>query len=276
MAEAAWRPAAGWRARIGILVIDKDTVPEVEFQAMAPAGVTVHTARFASPRQSGSGSYGDDPARTVVESPDIAQGLDYLGRIGLDAITLCFVTGSFFGGLAFDDAFAEQASVKAHGCRVGTAAGAVRAALAATGVRRPFLVAPPWFNDLIATHAMGYFAAAGVEPTGLTRYDLGARWRDAEPWQVWDGNGQQQVRADELYRQVRRSLPADADGVAVLGNGLLAADAVAPLEADLGVPVVTSNQAALWHCLRASGVSGSLGGYGRLFDLPLLPETVRV
>lgn len=276
MPEQNWRPAVGWRARIGILVIDKDTVPEVEFQAMAPAGVTVHTARFASPRQSGSGSYGDDPARTIVESPDIAQGLDYLGRIGLDAISLCFVTGSFFGGLCFDDDFARQASAKAHGCRVGTAAGAVRAALTATGVRRPFLVAPPWFNDLIAEHALRYFRAAGLDPAGLVRYDLGAQWRSAEPWQVWDGNGQQQVRSDELYRQVRSLVPSGADGVAVLGNGLLAVDAVAPLEADLGMPVVTSNQAALWHSLRTSGVSGSPAGYGRLFDLPLVRENAHV
>lgn len=272
MADTTWRPAAGWRARLGILVIDKDTVPEVEFQAMAPDGVTVHTARFASPRQSGSGSYGDDPARTVAESPDIATGLDHLGRIGLDAITLCFVTGSFFGGLAFDDGFAAKASAKAHGCRVATAAGAIRAALAVTGVRRPFLVAPPWFNDLIATHALRYFGDAGLSPAGLVRYDLGAAWRDWEPWQVWDANGQQQVRADELYRQVRALVPADADGIAVLGNGLLAADAVAPLEADLGMPVVTSNQAALWHCLRTSGVSDGVAGYGRLFDLPLALE----
>lgn len=268
------RGALGWRARIGILVIDKDTVPEVEFQAMAPAGVTVHAARFASPRQHGSGSYGDDPARTVVESPDIARGLDHLGRIGLDAITLCFVTGSFFGGLAFDDAFAAAASEKAHGCRVSTAAGAVRAALTATGVRRPFFVAPPWFNDLIATHALGYFRDAGFDPVGLARYDLGGAWRDIEPWQVWDANGQQSVRADELYRQVRALLPADADGIAVLGNGLLAADAIAPLEADLGVPVVTSNQAALWHSLRLGGVPARCDGWGRLFDLPLSWEKV--
>jgi maleate isomerase len=268
-----FRPAVGWRARIGILVIDKDTVPEVEFQAMAPPGVTVHAARFASPRQHGSGSYGDDPARTVVESPDIARGLDHLGRIGLDAIALCFVTGSFFGGLAFDDAFALRASEKAHGCRVGTAAGAIREACAATGVRRPFLVAPPWFNDLIATHAVAYFREAGLAPAGLVRYDLGPAWHDKEPWQVWDANGQQEVRSDELYRQVRALLPAEADGVAVLGNGLLAADAVAPLEADLGVPVVTSNQAALWHSLRLCGVPAVSEGYGRLFDLPLTVET---
>lgn len=275
MTDTTWRPAVGWRARLGILVIDKDTVPEVEFQAMAPAGVTVHTARFASPRQHGSGSYGADPAKTIVESPDIAQGLDYLGRIGLDAITLCFVTGSFFGGLGFDDEFARQAGAKAHGCRVGTAAGAVRAGLVATGVRRPFLVAPPWFNDLIAEHALRYFRAAGFDPAGLVRYDLGGQWRGAEPWQVWDGNGQQQVRSDELYRQVRELVPSGADGIAVLGNGLLAVDAVAPLEADLGVPVVTSNQAALWQCLRGSGVSGSPAGYGRLFDLPPAGERMR-
>ena len=41
----------GWRARFGILVIHKDAVPECEFWAMAPKGVSIHAARFQSPRR---------------------------------------------------------------------------------------------------------------------------------------------------------------------------------------------------------------------------------
>jgi hypothetical protein len=111
-----------------------------------------------------------------------------------------------------------------------------------------------------------YFTDAGHRPTGLVRYDLGAGWRDREPWQVWDDNGQQQVRADALYRQVRAAVPADADGIVVVGNGMACIDAIEPLEQDLGLPVVTSNQAALWTGLGLAGVAAAVPRHGRLFD----------
>ena len=41
-----WKPdGSGWRARIGVLTPDDDTVPESEFWTMAPDGVSVHAAR---------------------------------------------------------------------------------------------------------------------------------------------------------------------------------------------------------------------------------------
>jgi maleate isomerase len=39
----------GWRARIGLIVPSSNTVCEMEFQQMAPAGVSVHTARVFNP-----------------------------------------------------------------------------------------------------------------------------------------------------------------------------------------------------------------------------------
>jgi maleate isomerase len=36
------------------------------------------------------------------------------------------------------------------------------------------------------------------------------------------------------------------------------------LEQDLGRPVVSANQASLWHCLRAAGVRTAVEGYGSL------------
>ncbi len=41
-----WRPdGAGSSARIGVLTPHMDGVPESEFNAMAPSGVSIHTAR---------------------------------------------------------------------------------------------------------------------------------------------------------------------------------------------------------------------------------------
>lgn len=41
--------------------------------------------------------------------------------------------------------------------------------------------------------------------------------------------------------------------------------AIAPLEADLGVPVVSAIQASFWDALRLAGVRDSKAGFGRLF-----------
>ena len=39
---------------------------------------------------------------------------------------------------------------------------------------------------------------------------------------------------------------------------------VGELEDELGVPVVTSNQATFWHVLRTLGLEDQIPGYGRL------------
>lgn len=44
----------------------------------------------------------------------------------------------------------------------------------------------------------------------------------------------------------------------------LHAHARGALEADLGIPVISSNQAQLWTTLRAAGVFARISGWGRL------------
>ena len=40
------------------------------------------------------------------------------------------------------------------------------------------------------------------------------------------------------------------------------------LEKDLGKPVITSNQAALWAALKAVKIKDSIKGYGQLLERP--------
>ena len=44
---------------------------------------------------------------------------------------------------------------------------------------------------------------------------------------------------------------------------------IAALEAELGRPVVTSNQAALWCALRTAGIADAIPGLGRLLQMDL-------
>lgn len=51
--------------------------------------------------------------------------------------------------------------------------------------------------------------------------------------------------------------------------------AMAPLEAELGIPVIDSAAAGVWACLRAIGAdTGAAAGLGRLLTVTERPEVI--
>ena len=68
----------------------------------------------------------------------------------------------------------------------------------------------------------------------------------------------------------------DADAIFLSCGGIRALEAAAEIEALTGKPVVTSNQAQMWSCLRRAGIGDEIEGFGRIFSRPgtsLLPKT---
>ncbi|MER8438852.1 arylmalonate decarboxylase [Mesorhizobium sp. M1312] len=57
----------------------------------------------------------------------------------------------------------------------------------------------------------------------------------------------------------------DADAIFISCGALRSLDIISDLEAVLGKPVIVSNQAMMWDCLRLAGVNDRMDGYGRLF-----------
>jgi maleate isomerase len=57
------------------------------------------------------------------------------------------------------------------------------------------------------------------------------------------------------------------DAVCLLATDMQTFPIIEPIERELGLPVVTSNQALLWASLRALGVTDKIPGMGRLFSL---------
>ncbi|HEU5469363.1 MAG TPA: hypothetical protein VFV67_01825 [Actinophytocola sp.] len=254
---------AVWVAQLGVLVVHNDPVVEAELWRMAPAGVTVHAARFQSPTSTGA-EYTGEPWQRMIAAPDVHRGLVQLGQMELSAICLCFGSASFFGGIEFDDGFAAAATELAGGTPVYTAGQAIRAGLAALGVRRPLVLAPPWFTAPTFAATRGYLAASGVAVAGLVRYRLGSAWDRHERHRLFDRGGRWAVDPDEVCRQVTAEFPGHADGVLIPGSGFRSWEAVDRLERRLGVPVLTSNQACLWRLLELTGVGAAVPGGGRL------------
>jgi maleate isomerase len=253
-----------WLAQLGILVIHNDPVVEAELWAMAPPGVTVHAARFESPTSTGA-EYTGESWRHMIDSPDVSRGLAQLGQLGVSAICLCFGSASFFGGTEFDQGFAAEASRIAGTTTVYTAGQSMCAALAASGVRAPLVVMPPWFTQPTFDATRSYLTSAGFTVVDLLQFQLGGHWDSVARHRIFDRGGRWEVRPDEVCRHVIEHFPDEADGVLIPGGGFRSREAIEPLERQLGVPVITSNQACLWRLMELTGIRAEIPDGGSLF-----------
>lgn len=252
----------GWRARIGMFIVGNEAVPEAEWWAMLPPGVSVHAARVSAPAPWAAWR-ADRSAVDLAE--DLARGCRQFGAMKLEAVVLGHSSSSILGGKGWDEAtVAAMAPLLPAGCFVTTNGLDILAALAAAAIARPFLVLPPWFNDATVATALATYAAHGVTLSGHLRYDPGRKWRDLPPGELYPAGMGFAQEIEPLHAQIRAACPAQADGVLIAGTGFRCVGLIDALEQDLARPVVTANQASLWHCLRRSGVGAKVPGYGRL------------
>ena len=245
----------GWRGRIGLLVPSVNTVVEPEGCALLPEGFAVYATRMRNSR-----SDADDMAQMCAH---VDRGVDELLSANVDVIAFACTAGSFFEGTDGEETLRERLR---GGSRIEavTTAGAVAGALRALDAQRVAMVTPyiPELNDLEVKFLEGWgFDVVSQAGMGiLTAFDIGV------------------VPLAETYRFAREHVDAGADALFISCTNLRTMDVIQALEEDLGIPVVTSNQATYWQCLRALGHSAAIPGYGRVFELsPVagpLPVTV--
>ena len=252
----------GWRARVGMFIVGNEAVPEAEWWAMAPRGVSVHAARVTA--RAPWARWNAD-RRAVALEDDLARGARQFAAMKLSAVTIGHSSSSMMGGAGWDEAtVAALRPVVGDGTFVTTNGLDTLAALRALHVRRPFLVLPPWYNDETVAAGVRYYAETGLAPAGHHRYDPGRTWRDLAPNELVPQGAGFAQEVEPLYAQMREHCPADADGVLIAGTGFRCVAILDALEQDLGRPVVSANQASLWHCLRTAGVRSPVEGYGSL------------
>ncbi len=255
----------GWRARIGLFIVGNEAVPEAEWWAMAPPGVSVHAARVTA---SAPWARWRDGGGGVDLADDVLRGCKQFAAMRLAAVVLAHTTSSVVGGKGWDDATSAALSAAVGAGTIATTNGLdTLAALRACGVKRPFLVVPPWFPDSAVKAATGYYAGHGLEPAASLRLDPGRKWRDLPPGDLYGHGMGLAQEVEPLYAQIRAACPADADGILIAGTGFRCVAILETLEQDLGRPAISANQASLWHCLRLAGIKAPVAGYGKLLRL---------
>ena len=256
----------GVRARIGMFIVGVEAVPEAEWQAMTPPGVSIHAARVSAPTPWATWREG----RTGVDlSDDLARGCRQFAAMQLAAVVVGHTSSSVVGGTGWDAAVvAEMCTILGDGVAVTTNGTETVAALQAVGSQRPFVVAPAWFGDGAVGAAVRYYTDLGFDLAGHMRYDPGPAWRHYPPEDLYARGKAVAQEIEPLYRQIVEACPDSADAVLIGGTGFRCVAIIDALERALGRPVVTANQASLWRCLRLAGVGDRIDHYGRLLSLP--------
>lgn len=254
----------GWQARIGMFIVSSEPIPEAEWWAMAPPGVSVHAARVTA--STPWARWTDDRSSVELEA-DIDRGARQFAQMKLSAVVIGHSSSSIAGGRGWDDAVIDCLSERVASETVVTTNGRdCRAALAKLKIEKPFLVFPAWFGDAALVKGVAYFSDHGFAPSGHMRFDPGRNWRDVPPAELYPQGMAFEQDVEALYRQIRAACTAAADGVLIVGTGFRCVGIIDALEKDLGRPVIAANQASLWHCMRLSGVRTTVDGYGTLLS----------
>jgi len=246
-----------WICRIGLLTPHFDLVPEFEFCAMAPDRVSIHAGRVLFGVSTGATVVGADAARALAEPPYVDDATQMLAAAPIDVIVFGFTSSSYLSGADADAALKERLEKRSNGIPVVVPCAAAVSALRRFGTNSMALISPPWFPVETDKRGANYFENQGLEVV----YHAPAELEFGEL-----PSGQLDINPGAVYEWVRRYVPENAEAVFIGGNGFRAIEAIEPLERELGRPVLTANQVALWQALDLSGIRVSVSGYGRVFE----------
>jgi maleate isomerase len=237
----------GWRTRIGFLLPPGNPTVEPEMAELTPPGVSVHFTRMHAEGPAGTHAGQEQRNQSQVES--IPACVRLIAMVSPSVIVMAHTATSYMLGEAREAALVAE--MEAIGkTRFITAFGSVMAAFAALGIRR-VAYATPYSADMTAQ------GERHLEKCGISVVSSGHL---ANVRNIYEENSE---RAYAIGRQVDHP---DADAIFLSGVGMPTLDALQPLEADTGKPVISASSAMMWHALRTAGINHGFDGYGKLLS----------
>jgi maleate isomerase len=230
------------QARIGLIIPSGNRLTEPQFNQYAPPNVGIHITRLrmTGPWRKSPG----DLRKSLVEAAEA------LSDTKPDVIVFHCTANSMENGLAGEAALVETIQ-SASGCPTITTAQAILQAFAHFGIQKLVLISP--YVKQTNEHEVKYLAESGF--TVLHELGLGL-----------ESDGYIAVTPEQWVNVVKENARPDADGYLLSCTNTRTIEVIEDLERDLGKPIITSNQATLWACLKKLGVRHSDKKLGRLFS----------
>ncbi len=216
-------------------------VAEPELTDMLPAGVSLHTTRIKLA--------GTSPAELLASTERIEEAAALLADNGPDLIAFhCTAVSTYDEGL--EDSLKRRIA-SASGLPAIATSDALIAAFAALGARKVVMLSP--YPQSLNDREVAFLLRHGIDVLRERGLDLPVTAHADVPPEEW-------------LRQIVALAHADAQAYFLGCTNIRAVPAIAAIESALGRPVVTSNQAILWHALRSNGMHDRIPGFGELLE----------
>jgi maleate isomerase len=231
------------RARIGLIIPSVNRMTEPQFNHYAPEGLGIHVAR---------GRVAGQPGKTVADLTDeIAHAAGTLADAEPDLIVFHCTHTSMKEG-ADGEARIIGLIEKTTGIKALSTSSLVNDAMRALGLKKLVVLSPYMSNANI----IDYLSAAGFTVVK----DVALKCETPADFE--------QVTPQRWLELARENDTPEADGIFLSCTNTTQIEAVAAIEDALGKPVVNSNQAVLWGCLKRLkeklGDGGAAPNLGRL------------
>jgi maleate isomerase len=218
------RPLMEPRARVGLIIPSVNRMSEPQFNHFAPPGLAIHVARARITGQ------WRKPALEMKD--EIARSAAALADSGPDLIVYHCTDSSMREGRAGERQLIDIVR-EATGIETVATSALVAEALRALGMKSVVLLSPYLSNEVIVR----FLQENGVAVVADVALKLNGHEYAAITSQRWL----------DLARTHTRD---DADGVLLSCTNTTQIEAIEDIELALGKPVVNSNQAVLWGCVK--------------------------
>ena len=237
------------RFRIGLLVPFTNSNLEPDMAAMCPDDVTIYTARM--------GGYDENAIPDAAQmqglgDADLEGPLRLLMGVRPDVVMYGCTSATLTHGIAFDQALAARIQ-SLSGAQTITAAGALVQALQHLGADHIGFASPyvPAINDM----AIDFLAKAGV--TTVARADM---------TETLDNEGQGALSPDAVRAHALLADHPKAQALVLSCTDMRSVEVLHRIEAEVGKPVVSSNQAMMFAAQSVLGFDQPIQGYGTLLS----------
>lgn len=229
--------------RIGMLLSSSNPMAEPEIQRILPPNVSVLTTRLKHAAST--------PEALLGMTEKIEEGCDLLSDAAVDLIVFnCTAVSTYDPEMGAKIAGRITA---ACGRPATTTSDALLAAFKALEAKRIVLITP--YIESVNLREIEFLVHHGYEV--VSHVGLG----------LLEGTSMAAVSPSEWVDLARSHRDDSADVYFLSCTAINVTSIIDTLEQELGRPVVTSNQAMLWHCLRLLGRGEAIDGLGALFRI---------
>lgn len=236
----------GWRARIGQMRPATAIEGAEEWRSVAPVGVAFADARTIVRRVDNEG------LKEMMSQ--VLEAARQLATAKVDLIVQCGAPGTFLRGPGHDEQVAQEIENET-GIKAITMMQGMMEGLKALDAKK--IAVATIYSDEVNQQMTSYMEAMGFEVVAM------------EGLQITDPFEASLHDADSAYRLGRDAFrkAGKADAILISCGTYRTFPIIPYLEMDTGVPVVSSNQATLWHALRTLGLPDEIPGLGKLWQV---------